>query len=152
MTTATALRVCAIVYLIVIVVDLLKSRRYKRFAAEVLLLLGLLFVDVLLTNATIGHVAFGADLAALPVILTMFVAVLCGIAARYVFYLRGKFSWLDCLKPLCVSPVVLLPLISSVQVAKDLQPIQIVSFALLAFQNGFFWQTVFERARPRRSP
>jgi hypothetical protein len=33
--------------------------------------------------------------------------------------------------------------------AKDLPPTQIASFALLAFQNGFFWQVVPCRARPK---
>jgi len=75
--------------------------------------------------------------------------ILLGIAARYVFFLQGKFAWLDFAKPLCISPILLLPLVSSVQTLKSLDPIQVVSFALLAFQNGFFWQAVLQRARPK---
>jgi len=37
------------------------------------------------------------------------------------------------------------PLMSSVETVRELQPVQVISFALLGFQNGFFWQTLFER-------
>jgi hypothetical protein len=47
---------------------------------------------------------------------------------------------------------VLLPLISSVQAAGDLKPMQIVSFTLLAFQNGFFWQAVLDSTRSGINP
>jgi hypothetical protein len=63
--------------------------------------------------------------------------------------LKGTFSWPDLLKPLCISPIVLLPLIGSVQGMKGLESMQVISFALLAFQNGFFWQVVLERASPK---
>ena len=76
----------------------------------------------------------------------MFGAILLGAAARYIFYFKGEFSWLDFAKPLCISPLLLLPLIGSIQATKDLEPIQLISFALLGFQNGFFWQAVLARA------
>jgi hypothetical protein len=50
------------------------------------------------------------------------------------------------LKPLCVSPIVLLPLLGTLQGAMTLEPIQVLSFCLLSFQNGFFWRVIFERA------
>jgi hypothetical protein len=79
----------------------------------------------------------------------MFLATLLGIAARYAFYLpRGRFSWLDFLKPISISPIVLLPLLGSVTGSGSLKDIQVLSFAFLAFQNGFFWQAVLEAARP----
>jgi hypothetical protein len=80
----------------------------------------------------------------------MFVAILLGVMAQYVFYLKGQFSGLDFVKPLCISPILLLPLIGSLQSVKELEPIQLVSFALLAFQNGFFWQTVLQRTKPKK--
>ncbi len=77
----------------------------------------------------------------------MFGGVLLGIAATYVFNLSGTFSWRDFARPLVASPIVLLPLIGSVQGA-ELEPVQLVSFAILAFQNGFFWQQVLKDATP----
>jgi len=82
-------------------------------------------------------------------IIIMFVGILLGTVARYIFYLKSKFSWLEFAKPLCISPILLLPLVGSVQGVKDLQPMQVVCFALLAFQNGFFWQVVLERTQPK---
>jgi hypothetical protein len=116
---------------------------------EVLLLAALVIVDVLIATETTGYLAFGTGASQTMVILIMFGAILLGTAARYVFHLQARFSWLDFAKPLCISPILLLPLMGSVQGVKDLQPMQVVSFALLAFQNGFFWQVVLERAEPK---
>ncbi|MGA8028395.1 MAG: hypothetical protein WB992_14725 [Bryobacteraceae bacterium] len=149
MSILVVLRVCAILYLVLIIVDWLRSRRYKRFLLELLPLVALLFVDVLIVTAATGYLAFGVGTSPTIVILIMFGAILLGIAARYIFYLQAKFSWLDFAKPLCISPILLLPLMGSVQAVKDLQPTQVLSFALLAFQNGFFWQVVLQRAQPR---
>ena len=79
----------------------------------------------------------------------MFLAIVCGIAARYIFDLRkSQFSVLEFLKPIVISPMVLLPLIGSVLATGELNGMQVVSFALLAFQNGFFWKVVLEGAKP----
>ena len=77
----------------------------------------------------------------------MFGGVLLGIAATYVFNLSGAFSWRDFAKPLVASPIILLPMIGSVQGA-ELESVQLISFAILAFQNGFFWQQVLKDAKP----
>jgi hypothetical protein len=62
-----------------------------------------------------------------------------GIAARYHF--------LPTEKPVLAIRFVL-PLIGSVQTTWELNAMQVVSFAVLAFQNGFFWQAVLEDAKP----
>jgi hypothetical protein len=147
MSIPEILKTCAGLYLAAILVELLLSRRYGRFLFELLPLLGLLVLDVLITSASTGYIAFGAGSSPTVAVLIMFVAILLGVAARYIFYLKGEFSWLDFAKPLCISPILLLPLLGSIQAVKDLEPIQLVSFALLAFQNGFFWQAVLARAQ-----
>lgn len=78
----------------------------------------------------------------------MFASVLVGIAARYIFYRQGRYTWRSFLKPLVISPIVLLPLLGSLQGVAALEPVQLISFALLSFQNGFFWETVIERVKP----
>jgi hypothetical protein len=90
--------------------------------------------------------AFGGASPVLAVAL-MFLGVVIGIAATYVFNLTGAFSWRDLARPLVVSPLVLLPLIGSLQGAA-LEPVQLVCFIVLAFQNGFFWQQVLRDAKP----
>ena len=149
MAIVGVLRVCVALYLVLILADWVRSRKYQRFILELLPLGALVIVDVLLATETTGYLAFGAGASQAMIILIMFVAILLGTAARYVFHLQAGFSWLDFAKPLCISPMLLLPLIGSVQGVSDLQPMQVVSFALLAFQNGFFWQVVLERAQPK---
>jgi hypothetical protein len=149
MSIPGVLKICAAIYLIVILIDSLKSRRFKRFLLELLPLIGLLVIDVITASASSGYVTFGAGNSPAFVMVIIFVSILLGIGARYIFYLEGKFSWLDFAKPLCISPILLLPLIGSVESGKNLEPIQVVSFALLAFQNGFFWQAVLAQARPK---
>lgn len=149
MSSSTTIQFCIAAYSIVIFLDLVFSRRLKRFVVEVLVLLAMIFIDGLITNEAIGHVAFGTKASSVTILVVMFGAILLGITARYIFYLKGKFSWLDFIKPACISPILLLPLIGSVEATKELEPMQVLSFALLAFQNGFFWQMVLGRARPK---
>jgi peptidoglycan/LPS O-acetylase OafA/YrhL len=92
--------------------------------------------------------SFGGASPLLALIL-MFVGVLLGIAATYIFNFTGAFSWRDLARPLVASPLVLLPLIGSLQGA-NLEPIQLICFTVLAFQNGFFWQQVLRDAKPSK--
>jgi hypothetical protein len=143
-------KICAGVYLFLIVSEWSKTRNVTRFVLEFLPLFVLAAVDVFLASSKAGYVTFGPDGSSPWVILTMFGAILLGIGSRYIFYLREHFSWLDFAKPLCISPILLIPLISSLQSVKSLEPIQVIMFALLAFQNGFFWQAVLQQARPSK--
>jgi len=79
-------------------------------------------------------------------IVLMFVCVLIGMICNYFFELRVRFTWLSFLKPLLVSPIVLLPLIGVVETRPEVGSLELISFAFLAFQNGFFWRSVFKRA------
>jgi hypothetical protein len=112
------------------------------FSGRTVYVLGLLH----LTSNT--PIAFG-EISSLHVLGIMLISTVCGIVARYTFYLEnGKFAWLDVLKPLSITPMVLMPLIGSLQWDGTLNTMQTVSFAFLAFQNGFFWQKVLEGAKP----
>jgi len=137
-------------YCIIILIELALYRKIKRFALEVLIPVGALALLYLTTGFPFPATkqAFGGE-SPLAIIGLMFVCVLVGIAARYIFYLKGTLSWLSLLKPLCISPLVLLPLIGSVQGIATFEPIQMISFGILAFQNGFFWEIVLERAKPQ---
>jgi len=145
------IKVCAAAYLVLILIDLARSRRAKRFILELLPLVVLIIIDVLIASAKNGYISFGAGASSVVTVLIMLGSILLGIIAQYIFSLQGRFSWLDFAKPLCISPILLLPLMSSVQTLKSLEPVQVLSFALLAFQNGFFWQAVLAQARPKTS-
>lgn len=150
MPTSELLEVFSVVYFLAILIDWVRTRQHKRLLLELLPLIGLIVFDALIANATLGYVAFGAGTSSIMVVFIMLGAILLGIAARYIFYLRGAFSWADFVKPLCLSPLLLIPLLGSVLQSNDLQPIQVLSFGLLGFQNGFFWQAVLQRSRPKK--
>jgi hypothetical protein len=80
-------------------------------------------------------------------IFTILACAVLGSAARYVFFLRGRVRVRALLRPVCISPIVLLPLLSSIQSLPELSSLQLISFGCLAFQNGFFWQTVLAQAK-----
>jgi hypothetical protein len=67
-----------------------------------------------------------------------------GIVANYVYYREGKFDWRSFVKPMVISPIILIPLIGSVQGSGNVESIQMISFGFLAFQNGFFYKKVLE--------
>jgi len=152
MLTSLLLKICAGLYLLLIIVESFRSRSVKRFLLELLLLAVLIMIVLFITQASTGYIAFGAGASQTTVVLIMLVCILLGIAARYIFYLRGQFSWLDFAKPLCISPILLIPLVGSVQAIKELETVQVISFALLAFQNGFFWQAVLQKSTPKNTP
>jgi hypothetical protein len=81
MSISTILRTCAAVYIAVIILELALSRRVKRFVAELLVLVCLVILDALITNAVVGHVAFGEGTSPRAVVLVMFISVVLGIAA-----------------------------------------------------------------------
>ena len=143
------LELCILIYTAAIVIELFIRRRWLPFVLEAVALLTVIVIGLLINNAATGRVAFGAGTSPVGTVGIMFVATVLGIAARYVFYLqKGQFSWLDFLKPLTISPIALLPLIGSVQSTGELNGMQVISFGVLAFQNGFFWQAVLAGAKP----
>ncbi len=132
-----------------ILTELILRRRWLRFILEVTVFVVVIAVALLVSSAVAGRTAFGGT-SSIATVGIMFIATICGIGARYIFFLqKGQFSWLDVFKPITISPIVLLPLIGSIQTGM-LNEMQVVSFAVLAFQNGFFWQAVLEGAKPAR--
>ena len=83
-------------------------------------------------------------------IVLMYVAMLLGVIAQ-AYYFAEANSWpsvASWLKPMLASPIIFLPLVSSYQMSiSDLSSFSLVEFMILlvAFQNGFFWKTVFDR-------
>jgi ABC-type Na+ efflux pump permease subunit len=75
----------------------------------------------------------------------MFLAMLAGVAAKY-FWEHGFEAQLDTnalWRPMLVTPIIFLPVyVAAAKSPRGLVPI------LVAFQNGFFWQTVIESSSP----
>jgi hypothetical protein len=144
---------CLAIALLLAVLDYVRRPSWHRFLIYVLGL-GVIAVALFLTTGfpfPSSRRAFGGGGGASPLLALalMFAGVVLGIAATYVFNLTAAFSWRDLARPLVVSPLVLLPLIGSLQGA-NLEPVQLVCFTVLAFQNGFFWQQVLRDAKPSK--
>jgi hypothetical protein len=129
------------------IIDLGLARRPGRF----LVVLGLVVAFGLVLHWAIGfpepNYSFGprSELFVVAVILFF---VLLGMAAHYVFYQDGPFVVREFLKPMLISPIVLLPLLGIVQ-GREAGVMEYVCFGILGFQNGFFWQKVLEGATPK---
>jgi hypothetical protein len=78
----------------------------------------------------------------------LYLAMLAGMAAQYVYLKseRARFRWHLFVKPVLLSPVVFLPLLAGLQDHLDGGPWNLARLMLLfiAFQNGFFWKTLFD--------
>jgi hypothetical protein len=144
-----ALVICMVLVEILLVVDWAMDGDVRRLVIGTGCLLATALILNLLAGfpTADGRQAFGGAVSDEQMLGLMFLGVVAGIAAHHVFYARGRFSWRSFARPLVVSPIVLLPLVGSLQGAA-LETIQIFSFVILAFQNGFFWREVLRNAKP----
>jgi len=76
----------------------------------------------------------------------MLVAVIAGAMASYFFEFKSTFSWLELLRPTVTAPIILLPLLGSIDASGDVSQLQFIFLVVVAFQNGFFWKIVLEKA------
>ena len=138
----------AVLFLIVLLWEFATSGASRSWALQLgLLLVGVVGLFLIFRSGASSHrQAFGQG-QEYALIAVVFVCILLGMAARYFFYLRGEFKWRSFLKPFLISPMVFFPLLGTIPFGNQIEPIQWISFALLAFQNGFFWRVVFERAK-----
>lgn len=129
-----------------------RTRRMVPFAISLLVISAVaLAVLYWVPEPVTDRAVFGAaDEGGFPVMIAvaaMFVSIGLGIAARYIFDAEsGTFDWFALLRPLVISPILLLPLIGALDNG-ELQPLQLVSLAILSFQNGFFWQKILANVR-----
>lgn len=147
--TTIAVAILAALCAAMLIVDFVRGNRRRAVIG-----LGLLALFVAALYLTTGfpipseaRVSFGATIPVWWAVAAMFVGVVFGMIAQYVWTKPKTFSWLDFLRPIVVSPMVLLPLIGSLS-SGPLETIQLLSLALLAFQNGYFWQQVLKDAKP----
>lgn len=150
--TTIAIGVFAIICAAILVVDLVRGNRTRGLIG-----LALLLCFLVALHFTTGfpqpaaRVSFGGSIAVGWAVLAMFVGIVFGMVAHYVWSKPRRPNWMDFLRPIVVSPLVLLPLIGSLQ-GGPLETIQLLSLTLLAFQNGFFWQQVLKDAKPPAVP
>ena len=138
-------------YGLIILVDLVVTRNVKRCLIEGFILTIMIIVLHVTTGFPTPKQAFGG----IPLILAVGIMLVCtvlGMAARFVFYQAEKFSWGSFLRPLVIAPIILLPLIGTMQGVSEFKSIHLISFGMLSFQNGFFWNEVFKKIRKEIGP
>jgi hypothetical protein len=91
----------------------------------------------------------------------LYVSTLIGIVGHHVFIqIRGleekkkktKIKWMPVIKPLIISPIIFLAVmnqLSEMGVKGEGLKANIMQF-ILAFQNGFFWKTIFEQLEHKK--
>jgi hypothetical protein len=143
------LLVFMVAYGVVLLVELVATRSIRRFAIQAVLL-GLVFVLLRATlNFPTPRQAFGGA-SLLSTVALMLVCTVLGMGAQSIFSMgESRWSWGGFVRPFVISPIVLLPLLGSMLGSEQLNAIQLISFGFLAFQNGFFWRVVLERAAPK---
>jgi hypothetical protein len=99
-----------------------------------------------LTGFPIPRIATFGGRSPLVACALMLVAVMLGAAASYLFESKELFSWRELLRPMLTAPIILLPLLGSISPTGDLSDMQLVFLTLVAFQNGFFWKIVLQKA------
>lgn len=134
------------------VVGFLRDRRAVPFLISLIVigamaLAALLWVPEPAPDRSVFGAADEGGFSVMIAVAAMFVAIGLGIVARYVFDAeKDTFDWFALLRPMVISPILLLPLIGTLDNG-ELQPLQILSLAILSFQNGFFWQKVLANVR-----
>src|SRR4051812_25740790 len=100
---------CLVVSGVFALVDFLRFRSLLRLLVEEALLVAAALVLHAITGfpEPVTRQSFGAGGNLLLMVTLLFVCIVLGMTARYIFFLRGKFSWMSFLRPLCVSPIVL---------------------------------------------
>jgi hypothetical protein len=140
-TITNAIIFFLVTYLVILVVDLVSSRAILRFVSQ----LALSIAFVLFLRITFGFPSYGQSFGGIPpvlAILVILISTVAGVVAEYFFFLKGRFTWRAFVKPICVTPILLLPLVVTMQPASNLESIQVIILALVSFQSGFFWKTV----------
>jgi hypothetical protein len=139
-----AMILCLSLYALLILADL----RRRRWTVALVEVASLVAVVVGLHEAVgfpTTRISFGGASPGLAIAI-MLICVVAGIAANGVFYSNNQaLSWRSTLKPIVISPIVLLPLLGSIQGSSRFQTLQLVSLACLAFQNGFFWKAILDK-------
>jgi hypothetical protein len=146
-----AVAILALLCAVMLILDFVRGARRRAGVGIVLLVLFLLVL-----NLTTGfprppsQISFGGSIPGWWGLVAMAVGVVFGMVAQYVWSNPKRPKLLDFLRPIVISPLVMLPLVGSLQDGA-LETIQLASLTLLAFQNGFFWQQVLKDAKPSQA-
>lgn len=151
MTAIDIVSFCCVALILVVLLDSLRTRYFAPVLWQVPLLMAVILFAFYYYRFAGGRIEFGNDQSRAFTVAVIFIASLLGAVANYFFELKSIrfFNWLSLSKPLLITPIIMLPLVGSIQQRSNIEITQILMFGLLAFQNGFFWRAVFLKAQKR---
>jgi|SRR5271165_2690750 len=137
-----------------------KDRNLKRLVLQLLLLIGLFFAlhaifgfpKALLRpeDATVSKGSEGAA-ADWPIYVIAYISMLAGMFCQYLYTRfsreeaqRPPFDWGSFIAPVFVSPIIFVPLCSTLGVGEHAETGRYMIF-LIAFENGFFFKGYFDQ-------
>ena len=121
---------------------LIRRPRYTALQLTTLVLVAAYFH--LSTGFPIPVQSFGSKTSLLVAAL-MGICIILGMLSSFFFFPRDGRGISACVKPLLVSPIILLPLLGLVKTVPDFSSITMLYLCLISYQNGFFWKVVFRR-------
>ncbi|WP_085298897.1 hypothetical protein [Cognaticolwellia mytili] len=132
-----------VLYIIYVIYEWGNNKKWKVLIINLVVVFFVFFILYTLTGFPFPKVSFGS-VTPLSTILMMYLALVLGIAANY-FYFSTSFSLAIFLKPILVSPIIMVPLVGLVQTSNSIDDMKLISLIFVAFQNGFFWKSIFEK-------
>ena len=145
--------ICTVVLVVLLLLDR-PWRRRSLLAMTIVLTGGSAWLGIRAVSVAKLETKASTDAAGWMLVALLFLAMSLGMAAQYFFFKpeRSRFRWARLAKPFFASPIVFIPLVGTLP-ADDLSllPFSLSKLMLLlvAFQNGFFWKTFFDSARPQ---
>lgn len=127
---------------LIMIYDLIKWKKIKFFLIQFFLICLFMIILHYTTGFPKSRISFGNS-TPLYVLVILLISILLGMISNYFFY-QENFKLRDFLRPFLISPIILLPLIGTIQGTK-VEIIQLISISILAYQNGFFWKSIMDK-------
>lgn len=150
-------------WLIAIIIKFIQYRRNKSYWIVSIVQCVIIVISMKFLNRYFGYFSdiqeYGTFTLHESVILGgSYLSMVLGMIAHHIFIQvnmieeqkkgrKRKFRWFPLVMPLAISPLVFIPVLGQLQTlgAQATTFKTIVMQFLLAFQNGFFWKTIFEQ-------
>lgn len=138
-----------VLYGLFLLLEVFKNRAFKPFIVQLILLMGLAITLYFAYNFPFPRRSFGSvDSPYVMALMLLFIVL--GIASNYLFF-NQSFVLRDFLRPILISPILLIPLYTLVSGNPSHESMKVIWLCLLAYQNGFFWKTMFEKIETSQS-
>ncbi len=161
--TQNYLLACSLVgWFIIAIAYLVRNKRRKGYwIASVIQIFAILAIAKLL-NRYLGFFSDIQDMGMTTIgesltLLGLYFSMVLGIIAHHIFVQvqrieesyktgrRKRIRWFPMIMPLVISPIIFLAVLSLLQSTgkQATTPIAVVTQCILAFQNGFFWKSIY---------